>query len=280
MRNNEERFQAHSADSTPPPVEEAKPLHFITPTDFVELPSRGRYYSKDHPLCDHEHLEIRQMTAKDEDILTSAALLKKGIAVERLVEKLIVDKNLNVEELLVGDKSAILITARISAYGPMYETKVQCPFCDHYSDYEFDLREVKINHGKEPSDLSEVVLTKDKTFIITLPNSTAKVETRLLTGMDEKKFIYSMQQHKKHNLELATVTDQMKTFIISVNDVTDSTQVSNFIDNMPAKDSRHLRNTYSQLAPNIDLTQYFACMYCNSETKMEVPLTADFFWPK
>jgi len=278
MRNNEERLKPRDVDSTPPPTEEVKNLHFVTPTDFVELPSRGQYYQEGHPLCGQEHIEIRQMTAKDEDILTSGALLKKGIAIERLVENLIVDKNIRVEDLLVGDKNAILITARISAYGALYETKIKCPFCDHFSNYEFNLEEVKVDYGEADAETAE--LTQNKTFLITLPASNAQVEVRLLTGVDEQKYMFMLQQHKKHNLNQATVTDQMKMFVVAVNGVYDPSQISSFIDNMPAKDSRHLRNTYSKISPNIDLTQDFSCLYCNSETKLEVPLTADFFWPK
>ena len=153
-----------------------------------------------------------------------------------------------------------------------------CPFCNHYSDYEFDLKEVKIHYGEE--NIENVTLTENKTFSVTLPNSAAEVEVRLLTGADEQKFIFMLQQNKKHNLRQATVTDQMKMFVVSVDGVSDPAQVSNFIDNMPAKDSRHLRSTYSKVNPTVDLTQYFACQYCNSETKLEVPFTTDFFWPK
>ena len=278
MRNNEERFKAHDADSTPPPLEETKTLHFVAPTDFVELPSKGQYYPEGHLLCGQEHLEIRQMTAKDEDILTSVALLKKGVAVERLIQNLMVNKNIKTEDILVGDKNAILITARISAYGPLYETKIQCPFCNHYSNYEFNLEEIKVYPGDK--NVENVTLTENKTFLVTLPATKAQIEIRLLTGADEQKFMFLLQQHKKHNLKQTTVTDQMKMFVIAVNGLTDPAQISDFINDMPAKDSRHLRSVYAKINPTIDLTQYFACLYCNSETKLEVPLTADFFWPE
>jgi len=278
MRNNEERLKPRDVDSTPPPSEEVKTLHFVTPTDFVELPSKGRYYQEGHPLCGQEHIEIRQMTAKDEDILTSGALLKKGIAIERLIENLIVDKSVRVEDLLVGDKNAILITARISAYGALYETKIKCPFCDHFSNYEFNLENVRVDHGEKNVESTEV--TKNKTFLITLPSNDVQVEAKLLTGVDEQKYMFMVQQHKKHNLNQTAVTDQIKMFVVAVNGVSDPSQVSSFIENMPAKDSRHLRNVYTKISPNIDLTQDFSCLYCNSETKLEVPLTADFFWPK
>ena len=188
MRNNEERFKAHDADSTPPPLEETKTLHFVAPTDFVELPSKGQYYPEGHLLCGQEHLEIRQMTAKDEDILTSVALLKKGVAVERLIQNLMVNKNIKTEDILVGDKNAILITARISAYGPLYETKIQCPFCNHYSNYEFNLEEIKVYPGDK--NVENVTLTENKTFLVTLPATKAQIEIRPLTGADDHKFMF------------------------------------------------------------------------------------------
>ena len=149
MRNNEERFKAHSADSTPPPTEETKTLHFVAPTDFVELPSRGQYYAEDHPLYGQEHLEIRQMTAKDEDILTSPALLKKGVAVERLIQNLIVDTNIKADDLLVGDKNAILCSVFTNSFFHHCQCSINLnhsriiPVYCHAFHLEFSLRHLR-----------------------------------------------------------------------------------------------------------------------------------------
>ena len=108
---------------TPP----AGGFSFATPTEFVELPTQGKYYPEGHPLHGEESIEIRYMTAKDEDILTSETLLKKGLAIERLLQSVIVNKAIDVNTLYVGDKNAILIAARITGYGNQYTTRTLCP---------------------------------------------------------------------------------------------------------------------------------------------------------
>jgi len=120
-RNNEDRVGAAGSDTsapTPDLVNEKSPLTFTTPTEFVELPTRGRFYPEDHPLHNVEEIEIRFMTAKDEDILSSKTLLKKGVAIDRLLQNVIVDKRINVGDLFVGDKNALIVASRITGYGP------------------------------------------------------------------------------------------------------------------------------------------------------------------
>ena len=129
-RNKQRTAAATDAVAATAPTTPAAPasLSYVTPTEFVELPSRGKFYSTDHPLHGKEVIEMRYMTAKDEDILTSPALLKNGIAINRLIENLIVDKNIAIDSLLVGDKNAIILAARISGYGEQYNVKVKRKF--------------------------------------------------------------------------------------------------------------------------------------------------------
>ena len=281
MRNNEERFgPAPQAEPIPSPTESTSntnTLNFVAPTDFVGLPSEGKFYPEGHALHKKDEIEIRQMTAKDEDILTSAALLKKGLAVERLIEGLILDKTINVNELLVGDKNAIMMRARISAYGNVYETKVKCPFCETHNEHAFDLEEIKAK-SSQTDNLAKP--TKNGTFVIELPISKVKAEVRFLSGKDETDLLAYTQKRKQYNLLDSSVTDQMRTFIVSLNEVSDKSQIAEFVDNMPAKDSRYLRTTYSNLVPNIDLTQNVKCESCYAEIEMEVPFTTEFFWPR
>jgi hypothetical protein len=281
MRNNEERFgAAASADSAPSLAEitnNSSVLNFVVPTDFVDLPSKGQFYPEGHPLHKKEHIEIRQMTAKDEDILTSVSLLKKGVAIERLLESLIVDKTIGVSDLLVGDKNAIMIRARISAYGNLYETKVQCPYCQTNADHSFDLESIAV---KELNIDGPVESTKNGTFIVELPSSKVKAEVRFLNGADEANLLKYAEKQKKYNLVDNSVTNQMRAFVVSLNGIQDRGQMAEFIDNMPAKDARFLRTTYMNLVPNIDLTQNVKCQSCFTEVEMEVPFTTDFFWPK
>ena len=114
MRDNSKRVSA-AADPVPTAVDETRPsLDFSTPTELVDLPSKGRFYPEGHPLHNAETIEIKFMTAKDEDIITSRTLLKKGIVIDRLLQSVIVNKSINVQDLLIGDKNAIVVATRIT----------------------------------------------------------------------------------------------------------------------------------------------------------------------
>jgi hypothetical protein len=286
MRNNEDRLGGALETSETPPVNVTNSpsngssglLNFVAPTDFVELPSRGVYYPKGHVLYGQKTIEIRQMTAKDEDILTSRALLQQGVAIDRLLNSLIVDKSVQAKDLLVGDKNAIMITARASAYGNIYETSVQCPYCSQHSDHSFDLDEALVL--KELDSEASKNLTGDATYKATLPSSKAEVEIKYLTSEDEKKLMNLTERRRKHKLQDTAVTDQVKAFVVSINGVSDPSEIAKFVDNMPARDSRYVRNVYAETAPNVDLTQDYICKHCLTETALEVPFTTDFFWPR
>jgi len=285
-RNNDERTGA--LPSAEPPLAAADPspqqnnsigLNFVVPTEHVELPSRGQFYPEGHPLRGEQTIEIKHMTAKEEDILTSRTLLKKGLAVDRLLQSVIINKTIKADDLFVGDKNAVIVAARQSAYGDEYKTKVGCQVCGEASDFVFNLSTHVHAHPEDAED-PEFDCTSSGTFIIKLPKTGFSAEVRLLNGKDEKWLAKSMEQKRKARLGESTLTDQMRLFIVSVNGVKDRTQINEFVNAMPAIDSRHIRRVYKQLSPNIDLTQDFVCAECGAETKMEVPFTADFFWPQ
>lgn len=287
VRDNEDRIAATQPDSpsteslgpppSPPPPQNINPLSFVTPTEFVELPSKGRFYPEGHPLHNEETIEIRYMTAKEEDILTSRTLLKKGIVIDRLLQSVIVNKSINVQDLLIGDKNAIVVATRITGYGALYETKVICPNCTEFVSYEFDLNKSNVNYGGDQNGFKE---TEDGNFIIHLEKLNVDVEVKLLTGRDEHQLIKLMNIKKKQKMEETSLTDQFRQFIVGVNGFRDRELVEALIENMPATDSRKLRTAYQKVVPNIDLSQEFTCENCDSEQTLEVPFTADFFWLK
>jgi len=250
------------------------------PTEIVDLPSEGQFYPEGHPLHGKDTIEINFMTAKEEDILASKALLRKGVAIDRMLESLLVDKSINVGDLVVGDKNAITVAARITGYGAEYETKVTCPACGAASEHTFDLSEVE---NKDPAlAIKEygVEVTDSRTFIIELPMTKARVECRLMTGKDEQSLMKAAQRKQKHNLNSSALLEQFRSFIISVNGDSSMETLSTFITSMPARDSRHLRKAYGAITPNVDMTQMFECEECGEEAVLEIPLTAEFFWPQ
>lgn len=282
-RNNEDRTGARATSEAPPvnpvatPSGETKPLEFTTPTEFVDLPSKGQHYPEDHPLHGKESLEIRYMTAKDEDILTSKSLLKKGLAIDRLLQNIIVDKTVKVDQLLVGDKNALVVAARITGYGPEYRTKVTCPNCGFVQEYNFDLHEHVLTTGGSTEGATP---TGDGIWTVQCPQSQVSVGLRLLTGKDEKSLLQTEQLRKKNKLPESTATTNLRLMIASVNGSSEMRDISNFINVMPARDAKFLRKAYDELMPNIDLSQDFECQNCGFDMPMEVPFTTDFFWPK
>jgi hypothetical protein len=280
IRNNEERTGAALDESSPILSQNLQdPLNFVVPTMHVDLPSRGSYYAKGHPLHGEDTVEIRFMTAKDEDILTSPALIKKRTVLDRLLQSLILDKRVHVEDLLLGDKNAILIQARISGYGQWYEVKMNCPSCGEEQTEEFDLEECStVTEGE--NDLEEVKKLENGNFLITLPRTKAECEVKLFRGHEEKILVKSMDKKGKNKDHSTTLTQQLKLMIESVNGYKDPKVIAHFVDHMPVADSRMLRYFYDKITPNINLTAPFECESCEYLEDVEVPLTVDFFWPK
>jgi hypothetical protein len=290
-RNNEDRFAAPQPDTAPPPQAtqttpeappQSDPLSFVVPTEFVDLPSLGKFYPSTHPLHNQEHVEVRYMTAKEEDILTSQSLLEKGVALDRLITNLLVDKRIKVDSLLVGDKSAILIAARRSGYGDAYETDVTCPACNSSQHSSYDLGVTHTHRGgtEEVEGDEEITLNVNGNFVVTLPTNPVAVEFKLLTGKDEVTLINVAEQRRKKKLPERMVTDQLNLMIVSINDYTDLNLISKFVDTMTLADTKYLRNIYHQVNPNIQLKEVFVCNECDHSDEIIFPFTTDFFWPQ
>ena len=281
-RNNNDRLGAHQQDTSPAPSQvmqnDSPGFSFVVPSEFVDLPTGGRYYPEGHPLHKQSSIEIKQMTAKEEDMLTSQTLLRKGIALERVLSSLIMDKNISTDTLYVADKNAIIIATRISGYGSDYNTTVGCPACGESQKYSFDLRNAKVYTGDD-CDVLGVNNNENGTFNVTLPKTKVDVTFRLLTGHDEKLLVNGMEKDKKSKSHERNVTRQIAFMVLAVNGDSSTEAIQYFVENIPAIDARHLRAAYKAASPNIDMTQSFVCGECDHEQEMEVPLNADFFWP-
>tara|TARA_R110000824_G_scaffold6830_2_gene31472 strand:- start:3861 stop:4724 length:864 start_codon:yes stop_codon:yes gene_type:complete len=285
LSRNRDRLKggAQGADTAPPPQvlqegAENNGFSFVVPTEFVELPSGGKFYPEGHPLHDQGSIEIKQMTAKEEDMLTSRTLLKKGVALDRVIRNIIVDRRIDIDSLLIGDKNAIIVATRVSGYGNDYTTNTTCPVCMSTEKYSFDLNDANIYEGDNYEDLG-VVTNGDGTFNLLLPKTEVDVTFKLLTGKDEKYLAKGIEIDRKSKKGEKSITRQLTHIIQAVNEDTSAEAIKYFINNAPAMDTRHLRLAYQAVSPNLDLTQPFECSECGHEQEMEVPLTADFFWP-
>jgi|ETNvirenome_6_85_1030632.scaffolds.fasta_scaffold30966_4 hypothetical protein len=288
-RSNENRLGVDEAlleHQEAPPMEAANgavpdpQLKFVIPTDFVALPSKGRFYPPNHPLHNKEVIEVRHMTAKDEDILTSTTLLKQGVALDRMLQNLLVDKTVNVKDLVLGDKNALIVSTRINGYGAAYLTEVGCPSCGAKQEYSFDLSSLETNEVPEVLlEEYDITISPNSTFLLPLPKTEYMIELKLLSGHDEEKLTSMAKSKKKHRLMETTTTDQLKAIIVSVNGVSDRSVINEFIGVLPAIDSRYIRRIYQKIMPTVDLAHDFTCGECGHESRLEVPFTTDFFWP-
>ena len=280
VRNNQDRTGARpSAD---PPIEGQKeslpnPMSFVIPTEMVELPSKGQGYPQEHPLHNQELVEIRHMTAKDEDILTSRSLLKKGLALDRLIDNLLVDKRVRSMHLLSGDRSAIIIEARKYAYGNEYKTKLTCPACSEQKRYLYDLNDKEIHYEEIPDD---VEVNERGNFVVTVPRSKFQIEIKRMTGKDEQDMVANIKKKSKNNNGVeSNLSEQLKIIIVSVNEDESRKTCNYFAENMLSSDTRYLRDVYKKINPDIKLKFDFECRSCSHEQELEVALDADFFWP-
>jgi hypothetical protein len=288
IRNNEDRFSAQQPDLDTPTAAtqetnpNSDPLSFVVPTELVELPSRGEFYPTEHPLHGQETIEIKYMTAKEEDILTSQSLLEKGLAFERLMANLIVNKRIKPEALLSGDRNAILIAARKSGYGADYITNITCPSCGEAGTHDFNLDEATTTYSLNEEELVEadIQINVKNNFVVTLPNNPVTVEFRMLTGKEENFLLKQAERRKKKKQAESAVTDQLKLMIVSVNEYTEPDLIEKFAETMTLVDSRFLREAYQKVMPNTELRKEFVCNQCDYEDDINFPFTVDFFWPQ
>ena len=272
-RNNLERLGAPQPDAPTPLTSEASDLFaFVNPTEFVELPSKGLFYPEGHPLYNQTVIEIKHMTAKEEDILTSEALLKNELAIDRLLESVIINREIKVGDLLLGDKNAILIATRVTGFGPFYDVTAPCPSCGEKSDYTFDLNELKPQDNELPEG---VQVEGHGVFSFELPVSKVRIYVRLLTSRDEKRIASLIGG----NGSASPITGLLKSIVVQANEHTDPKLLNKFIESMPLPDVKHLRNTYDVIKPDLDLRFDITCPLCHEEGKVGMPMTAAFFWP-
>jgi len=285
-RNNPERLGAPQPDAPPPdaalpPEQQVDPLSFVVPTEFVALPTEGAYYPDGHPLQKADSVEIKYMTAKEEDLLSSRSLLEKGLVLDRLLENLLVDKHIRSRDLLMADRNAILVAARSSGYGEEYKTKIMCRSCTESDSYSYDLNNAVSTGPLSPEELESINVKHkgDGVFAVRVPNAPVEVEFRLLSGHDERAMMDLATKRKKKKMNDQLITDQLNFMIVSVMGHEDPEIIGQYVDSLPLRDSRFLRDTYEKVTPSLDLRKEFVCNHCGYEDDIIFPFTVDFFWP-
>lgn len=245
------------------------------PTEVINLPSKGWFYPEDNPLSKGT-LELKMMTAKEEDILTSRNLIQKNIVLDKLLESCIIDKTIKPEEMLICDRNAAFYALRRLAYGDNYDANVTCPRCGKENAVSIDLGKV----DNRPFDFEKYPRGQN-VFGFELPFSKLAVTFKLLCKKDEDSIDRELESFAKFSKDFSKeVTTRLTHVIISVGGDTDKMRVRRFVnEELPSKDSLALRKYIRGTMPDIDSTFDFACQFCQLERKEDTPMGVSFFWP-
>ena len=236
---------------------------FKFPTEMVELPSKGLIYPEGSPLSEGK-IEMKYMTAREEDILTNQAYIKQGTVLDKLLQSLIITK-INYDDLIVGDKNALFIAARILGYGGNYSF-----------DYDGESHTVDLS-TLNSKEFDESLITKGSNeFSFTLPYSETKITFKILTSSDERKIEKELTGLKKINKDNSPeLSTRLKYIITSVEGDREEKTIREFVDNyLLARDSRALREYIKQVQPDIDLKYTLS-----SGAEVTIPISLTFFWP-
>ena len=235
---------------------------FSLPTEMVELPSKGLVYPEGHPLREGK-VEIKYMTAKEEDILTNQSYIEKGTVLDKLLESVMISK-INIKDLIIGDKNAVLIATRILGYGKDYS------FSYMGESHDIDLSTL------ENKEVDESQLSEGNKFFYTLPHSDVDITFKILDGHDETKIEKEIQGLKKLNKNASPeLSTRLKYIITSVNGDTEKKTIRDFVENgLLARDSRSLRSHIKETQPDVDLNYT-----TDSNEEITIPIGISFFWP-
>lgn len=252
-------------------------LGFDLEVHSVPLPSKGLIYNV-HPLAGAEEIAIKAMTPREEDILMNQSLIKKGTVITELIKSCVIDKTIDVNDLISGDRNMLMVAVRITGYTGKYTPRVKCRGCDTEQDFEVDLESLPIRE----LDLERLqqVAPGHNAFNFVLPKTKKTVTFKFMTGKEEEKIVQEVEAKRKRGIvSESAVTTKLMSSIIAVDSNSDRNYINKFCQFMPAMDSLALRKEIDENEPNIDMHSEFTCPSCGHGEVLGIPLGATFFWP-
>lgn len=247
---------------------------YEVPIERIPLPSGGLVYPPGHPLHGSDSINIRAMTAKEEDILMSRALAKQGTTLSTLISSCIEDKRIDPRDMISGDRLAVILGIRITGYGANYKVDVGCTSCGSASRQEFDIGDLAIK------TLSLEPTSDSSRFEFLLPMSKKRVIFHFLTGAEEESLNAALERKQKlfPSAPEGAVTTKLEFHIDSIDGITDRNKISRFVSSMIAGDARALRSYIEENEPSVDLNVQWICTNCKAPNKGALPTGSLFFW--
>ena len=251
--------------------------NFEFPTEVITLPSKGLIYSESNPLSKGS-VEIKYMTAREEDILASQNLIKKGVVLDKLFESVVVSEGVSVGDISVGDKNAILLATRILGYGADYKVEVTDPFTGETQKVSIDLSQI------QTKEVDDSKLNSENRYDFELPMSKKKIKFKLLTHKDEIDINAEIQALnrlvKGDNNASQTISTRLRYMIQEVDGSTDRAFINNFVkNNLLARESKALREYVKEISPDLDLKYEFTSDITGETEALDIPFGVGFFYP-
>ena len=245
------------------------------PTEVINLPSRGWFYAEGNPLSSGT-LELKMMTAREEDLLTSPNLIQKGIVLDKLLESVVINKAINLDEMLVCDRNSAFFAIRRLAYGDQYDATLTCPRCGKENAIPIDLSKM----DSRPFEFEKYPKGQNA-FQFTLPYIKKTVTFKLLTKKDENLIEAELKGMEKVSKDLRReITTRLGHIITEIDGNPDRATIRRFVnEELVSKDSLAFRTHLREFMPDIDSTFQFTCGHCQLERKEETPMGVSFFWP-
>jgi hypothetical protein len=246
------------------------------PTEVITLPSKGLVYPETNPLS-RGQVEIKYMTAREEDILASQNLIKKGIVLDKLFESVVVDKDVNIGDIIIGDKNAILLATRILGYGSDYNVEVTDPFTGENQKVKIDLAKV------QTKDVDETKLNRNNRYEFELPLLKKKIKFKLLTHKDEIDInaeIVALNRLSKGETASQDISTRFRYMIQEIDGNTDRGFINNFVkNNLLARDSKALREYVKTISPDMNFNYEFTSDITGETEALDIPFGVGFFYP-
>jgi hypothetical protein len=244
------------------------------PTEIISLPSQGKCYPESNPLSKGT-VEIKYMTAREEEILASQNLVRRGVVIDKLFESIIVEKDINIDDIVLGDKNAILLATRVLGYGPDYKIQLTNSIGEQ--------QEETVDLGKvQAKEIDFEKLSSENKYEFTTPHGNNKLEFKILSHGDEKKIdadIKALSRLNKGSVS-AELTTRYRYMILSVDGESDTKTITNFINNkFITRDTKAFREHIQTITPDIVMEFEFVDDETGEGEVRSIPMGVGFFWP-
>ena len=293
MSRNRQRVkipQQESAPQKPQPIPEpvlpqqgTSPfgLSFVVPTEIVKLPSFGRLYGEDSPLYGVDKVEVKSMTAVEEDILINTSFIEQGIVFDKLIDSIMITPGVTASDFMDCDKIAILISARKTGYGDIVKFDTSCDNCG--ADIGLDISLTKmLEESLETPERAEAkdwkYLEDSNTYSFKLPATQLDVQIKLLTAEDTRHLEMSKQQKQKLGLPYNETVEFLRACVVEAQGVVDRASINKLAEILPAADARKIRVVHNENMPKVKTTTTVQCGSCGHDNEKEVPFSLGWFW--